>query len=214
VDRARQKARLLATAGATVGQGFVLRALIDGEVVSRAVTPGQEVQGQYGGGTAVELFTIGSIDSVWVLADVFEMDLSRIKPDQPMSVKVVAYPDRVFQSKVDWISGALDPATRTVKVRCTLPNPARELLPEMFATVSIATEPTKRLAVPQSAVLRLGEQQVVFVRAGEAPDQRLRFERRPVKLADEASDEWVPIVDGLKAGEHVVNSGAILLSGT
>ena len=214
-ERARQKARLLATVGNAVGQGFVLRTLIDGEVMSRSVNPGQEIQGQYaGGGPALELFTIGDVDPIWVLADVFEMDLPRVKPGLRVSVKVVAYPDRAFEGTVDWVSGTLDPATRTAKVRCTLPNAAHELKPEMFATVSIAVEAPRRLAVPVSAVLRLGEQTVVYVRASGPDEQKLRFERRPVKVAEDAPGDWLPVLEGVKAGEAVVNSGAILLSGT
>src|SRR5262249_10954449 len=79
MERARRKAALFRKAGGDdVTQGFTLRAPIDGEVISRSVNPGAEVQGQYSGGTAVELFTIGELDSVWVLADVFEMDLGRV----------------------------------------------------------------------------------------------------------------------------------------
>lgn len=214
LDRARGKARLLATNGGVVGQGYVLRALIDGEVVARSVNPGQEVAGLYGGGTAVELFTIGEIDPVWVLADVFEMDIARVQAGQKVTVKVVAYPDQVFEGKVDWVSGSLDPTTRTAKVRCTLPNTARELKPEMFGTVTIGVAADKRLAVPTTSVLRLGEQTVVFVRSGNGPEGKLRFERRLVKIADDTPGEWIPILDGLKSGEAIVNSGAILLSGT
>lgn len=214
-ERARQKARLFATAGNATGQGFVLRTLIDGEVMSRSVNPGQEIQGQYAGGNpAVELFTIGEVDPVWALADVFEMDLPRVQAGQKVSVKVVAYPDRPFEGVVDWVSGSLDAATRTAKVRCTLPNPGRELRPEMFATVSIAVAAPRRLAVPVTAVLRLGEQSVVYVRTSGADEQKLRFERRPVKLVEDTPGGWLPVLEGLKAGEAVVNSGAILLSGT
>lgn len=214
LERVRAKARLLSTSGATVGQGYVLRALIDGEVVARFINPGQEVAGQYGGGNAVELFTVGDIDEVWVLADVFEMDIARVKIGQTVKVKVVAFPDEVFEGKVDWVSGALDPATRTAKVRCTIPNPARELKPEMFATITIGVEAEKHLAVPLTSVVRLGDETVVFVRAGSTPDGKLRFERRSIKIADDVPGTWVPVLDGLKADEQVVNSSAILLAGT
>jgi cobalt-zinc-cadmium efflux system membrane fusion protein len=213
LERTRAKARLLSSAGGVVGQGYVLRSLIDGEVVARMVSPGQEVAGQYGGGAAVELFTIGESDPMWALADVFEMDIARIKSGQKVTVKVVAYPDKVFEGKVDWVSGALDPTTRTAKVRCTLPNPGRELRAEMFATITIDVDAQQKLAVPTASVVRLGEETVVFVRSGEGPDHQLRFERRVVKVED-IGGGWLPVTDGLKAGEQVVNSSAILLSGT
>ncbi len=80
MDRAKQKARLFRNSSTdAVSQEFTLRAPIEGEVIARNVNPGAEVQGQYSGGTAVELFTVGELDAVWVFADVFEMDLARVK---------------------------------------------------------------------------------------------------------------------------------------
>ncbi len=81
----------------------------------------------------------------------------------------VAYPGKVFEGTVDWVSGALDPTTRTAKVRCTIPNPGHVLKPEMFATVSIAVTGKQKLAVPRSAVRHLGDQVVVFVLLGLTP---------------------------------------------
>jgi cobalt-zinc-cadmium efflux system membrane fusion protein len=212
VERARQKGRLLNT-GNVVGQGFVLRAHIDGEVVARTVNPGMEVQGQYSGGAGVELFTVGEVNPLWVVADAFEMDIARIKPGEHVKVKVVAYPEKVFEGVVEWVASSLDPATRTAKVRCTIPNPERLLKPEMFATVAIGVEGKKRLAVPRSAVLHLGEQTVVFVPAGQTAEGRLRFERRPVSVDEDEAGDWVPVTRGVQRGEEVVTSGAILLSG-
>jgi cobalt-zinc-cadmium efflux system membrane fusion protein len=212
--RAQAKAGLLG-AGAAGGQGFVLRALLDGEVVARNVNPGMEVLGQYaGGGAAVELFTIGDVDEVWVTADAFEMDLARIKPGEHVQIKVVAYPDRVFEGTVDWVSAGLDPVTRTAKVRCTVENHDKALKPEMFATVSIAVEGHRKLAIPRSAVLHLGDQTVAFVPAGLAADGRLRFERHPIQVDEDEPGELVPVLRGLEDGERVVTAGAILLSGS
>ena len=138
LERSQQRILLLAPeAKEQVTQDYVLRAPIAGEVVARAVNPGVEVQGQYSGGTAVELFTIGETDRVWVLADVYEVDLPKVQKGATATVSVVSYPGRVFQGTVDWISGALDPTSHTSKVRCSLLNPRRELRAEMYATVAI-----------------------------------------------------------------------------
>ena len=214
MERAKAKARLFRGGGAdAVSQEFTLRAPIEGEVIARNVNPGAEVQGQYSGGTAVELFTVGELDSVWVFADVFEMDLARVRRGAAVSLKVVAYPDKVFTGKVDWISDALDPTSRTARVRCSIPNATRELKPEMYATVSIAVAAPSVAALPRASLLRIGDQTVVFVETGSAPDGRLKFSRRIVAVNEDEGTDYLPIVRGLSRGDRVVTSGAILLSG-
>jgi len=214
LERARRKARLFrGEATDAVTQEFVLRAPIDGQVIARNVNPGTEVQGQYSGGTAVELFTVGELDKVWVVADVFEMDLGKIKTGAPVLVHVVAYPDRAFQGRVDWISDTLDPVMRTARVRCSVPNPDRTLKPEMYATIGIGTAGVPAPSVARSAILRMADQNVVFVLGGTLPDGGVRFSRRIVGVNEEEGGEMVPILGGLKTGERVVTSGAILLSG-
>src|SRR5207253_2298200 len=86
--------------------------------------------------------------SVWAYAEVYEADLARVTPGAPVQVRVIAYPERVFPGRIEWMSSVLDPVTRTARLRCPLANPDRALLPEMYATVSIATPPRKALAAP------------------------------------------------------------------
>lgn len=212
-ERAHQKARLLVSGGETVSQQYTLRAPIDGEVIGRYVNPAMEVQGQYsGGGNPVELFTVGDLDSVWVLGDIFEMDLGRVQKEQGVQVTVVAYPTEKFDGKVDWVSSALDPATRTAKVRCTIQNPNLRLKPEMFATVVITSAGNKTLAVQRRSVFRLGGKTVVFVQQGAGPKGELRFERRPVQVDEDVSGDLLPVLSGVQVGDKVVVSGAILLA--
>ena len=214
LERAQRKANLLAKGGIDNGsQDFLLRAPIDGEVVVRNVNPGAEVQGTYSGGQAVELFTIGELDKVWVMADVFEVDLAKVKERSQVTVRVVAYPDRVFTGTVEWVSGALDPASRTAKVRIAVDNKERLLKPEMYATVLIAIDQRKALAIPRSALLRLGDQNVVFAQIGKTADGLLRFERRPIAVDEEEGGDYLPVTHGLQAGDEVVISGGILLLG-
>jgi cobalt-zinc-cadmium efflux system membrane fusion protein len=213
LDRAKQKAALLRAGTVdTVSQTYVLRSLIDGEVLMRNVNPGIEVQGQYSGGTGLELFTIGTLDPIWALADIYEVDLARVKAGATIRLSVVTYPDKVFEGKVDWISEMLDPVTRTARVRCTLPNPEHLLKPEMFATASITTSGKKTLAVRRDAVVRLGEQDMVMVESGMSPNGQAIFRRRPVRVDMSEPGEFVPVLNGLTAGEHVVVKNAILLS--
>jgi len=211
--RARHRAELFRTRGVDrVTQRFSLRSPIDGEVIARTANPGTEIQGQLSGGVAAELFTVGSLDSVWAYADVYEADLARVKLGAPVQVKVIAYPDRTFPARIEWMSSVLDPVTRTVRLRCPLANPDHALLPEMYATVSIATPPRKALVVPRSAVLHVGEERVVFVQSGTTENGLLRFQRRRV-VVDESEGDPVVVKSGLQAGDGVVVSGALLLSG-
>lgn len=211
LERAKQKARLL-RAGDGVSQTYIARAPIDGDVISKNITLGMEVQGQYSGGAATELFTIGEMDQVWVVADVFEMDIARIRLGSKALVKVIAYPDRIFEGKVDWISGTLDPQTRTARVRCNFDNKDHALKPEMFATVQLSVEERKALAIPRTALVRIGSQTVVFVHNGKTDDGKLRFERLPVIVDEGEGSPWIPISHGPQKGTEIVISSAILLS--
>jgi membrane fusion protein, heavy metal efflux system len=214
LDRARKKTRILrGSSSDRSNQMYTLRTPIDGEVIARNVNPGAEVQGQYTGGTVLELFTVGELDSVWVLGDVFEMDLGRVKAGTACLATVVSYPGRVFRGLADWVSDTLDPATHTSKVRCKIANTDRALKPEMYATVTLPVDRQVALAIPRSALLRLGDQTVVFVEVGKTPDGRLRFERRPVVVNEEMGNEFLPVLRNLAKGERIVVSGAILLSG-
>jgi cobalt-zinc-cadmium efflux system membrane fusion protein len=214
LERARKKAYLLSRGSPdSVTQEFTIRAPIEGEVIVRNVNPGVEVQGTYGGGTAVELFTVGELDRVWVLADVFEMDLGAVKKGAHCTVSVVAYPKRFFEGTVEYVSGSLDKDTRTAKVRISVDNAERLLKPEMYATVSISVDSRRALAIPKNALLRLGEQTIVFVQVGETPQGQLKFERRPVAVDEEEGGEYLPVTHGLQEGERVVTSSAILLLG-
>lgn len=211
LERSRQKQALLHVGGVdTVTQTYTLPAPIDGEVLVRNISPGIEVQGQYSGGGAVELFTIGELDRVWVLGDLYEVDMARVRVGAPAQVTVVAYPDKVYSGQVDWVSGSLDPSTRTAKVRCTFDNPDKLLRPMMYSTVKIAVAQRTALAIPRAALLRLGEYKVVFVQIGDS-DGRVRFERLPVDV-NESDGPWLEVKHGLDAGQKIVVTGAALLS--
>jgi cobalt-zinc-cadmium efflux system membrane fusion protein len=223
LERAQRKVRLLRGAGVQgVTQEYLLPAPIDGEVIARAANLGLEVAGQYSSGANVELFTIGELDRVWVLADVFEMDLPKIKQGAQVNIRVLAYPDDRFTGHVEWISGALDAVSRTAKVRCSIANvkqpgsgdeEAWKLRPEMFGTALITVNADTKLAIKRSAMLLLGEQPVVFAQIGTTPRGELRFQRRPVAVDEMEGGDYVPLKSGAARGEKVVVAGGVLLLG-
>jgi cobalt-zinc-cadmium efflux system membrane fusion protein len=207
LERARQKQFLLRVGNIdTVTQTYTLPAPVDGEVLARNINPGIEVQGQYSGGANQELFTIGELDSVWVVGDVYGVDLGRVRTGQPAQVTTVAYPDQVLKGTVDWVSGGLDPTTRTAKVRCTFANPDKLLRPLMYATVQIAVDPRRALALPREAVVRMGEYRVVFLEIGER-DGRVGFERLPIDVDDREGASWLAVRHGVEAGQKIVVRG-------
>jgi cobalt-zinc-cadmium efflux system membrane fusion protein len=211
-ERAHQKASLLRAGGVdVVTQTYRLVSPIDGEVLARNINPGIEVQGQYASGTAQELFTVGELDRVWVIADLYEIDLARVHVGSPVEVHVVSYKDETFAGNVDWVSGTLDPTTHTAKVRCTLVNADRKLRPEMYATARISVDQKSVLAIPRNALLRLGEYKVVFVEVGH-DESRVRFERVPVDVDEGEASAWLEVKHGVAVGQSIVVSGAILLS--
>jgi cobalt-zinc-cadmium efflux system membrane fusion protein len=213
--RAQLRMKLLhATAEGPATQEFVLRAPIAGEIVNRTATPGLEVQGMLASANVVqELFTIGDLDFVWIWGDVYERDLGRVRSGQKVTISSVATPGRPLVGTVNYVGGALDPQTHTARIRCIVPNAGRTLKPEMYVTLSVELERAESLALPRGAVIRAGDRQIVFVEAGKTADVRTRFRQRAVELG-EADDGWVRIASGLSAGERVVVSGSILLSGS
>jgi cobalt-zinc-cadmium efflux system membrane fusion protein len=214
MERAQRKAKLLRSAGLdAVTQEYNLPAPIEGEIIMRGANPGLEVVGQYSGGAALELFTIGELDRVWVIADVFEVDLPRVKKGTDVRVKVLAYPNETFTGQVEWISGTLDPISRTAKVRCSIANPDGRLRPEMFGTAQISVDPDFKLAIKRSALLLLAEQPVVFAQTGTTSNGLLRFERRPIAVDEMSSGDYLPLKSGVERGERVVVEGGVLLLG-
>jgi cobalt-zinc-cadmium efflux system membrane fusion protein len=211
VERAHQKETLLRIGNVdSVTQTYVLTSPVDGEVLLRNINPGIEVQGQYSGGATQELYTIGELDRVWVLGNVFEMDLGRVTVGAPASVTVVAYPGVTFDGKVDWVSGSLDPNTRAATVRCTFDNPGQKLRPMMYATVQISVDRKKALAIPRNALLRIGDDKIVFTQIGQS-EGRVKFAKVTVDVDEGESSPWLEVKHGLDGGQKIVVNGSILL---
>jgi cobalt-zinc-cadmium efflux system membrane fusion protein len=213
--RATEKTRLLREGARNrVTQEFVLRSPIKGEVIARNANPGVQVQGQYSaGGNVQELFTIGSIDELWLVGDVYESDLPFVKQGAKVDLRVSGYPGRVFSGRVDWISDTVDPVLRTVKVRCVLNNVDRLLRPETYGVVTIAAPVRRAVTVPRDALLRLGDETDVFVEAPRAAGGGVPFRRRAVLADEQVPGDVVPVLAGLQPGERVAARGSIFLVG-
>ena len=178
---------------------FALNSPIDGIVVERNATIGATV------GTDASVFKIINLSRVWIDANVFEKDLSRIRIGQQVHVTAAAFPGTAFAGKVIFINSVVDPDSRTIKVRTEVANPDGRLKPDMFANVEIITDVSgSAVSVPQSAVLDDAGKSVVFVAEGNA------YKPRQVQVGIKSGDR-VEIVDGLKSGDRVVVKGNYLL---
>jgi len=178
-----------------------------GIIVDRNVNVGQVVA--YGqSDSPVNLFVIADLTTMWILADVYEPDVPRVHPGQPVTVTLPCCPGDRYEGRVTYISDSVDKETRTVKVRAVVPNHGRALKAEMFVKVAIGTASTSVLTIPQSAVHRESGQAFVLVVTGKDS-----YARRPVKLGGEL-DGWVEVLDGVTPADIVVSSGSLLLKGT
>jgi len=156
---------------------------------------------------AKSLYTVADLSSVWVLVDIHEKDLAKVRRGQAATVIVGAFPDQKFRGRITYLADLVDEATRTVKARVEVANPGRKLKPEMFATVelALAADSPPVLAVAEEAVQELDGKKLVFVAENET-----EFEPRAIELG-RASGGMVEVVSGLKEGEHYAVKGAFIL---
>jgi membrane fusion protein, copper/silver efflux system len=152
------------------------------------------------------LYQIADLSSVWVIAEVQEQDIGQVRLGNRAQVSVDAYPERMFDGRVDFIYPTMDAATRTVQVRIEISNPKGLLKPAMYADALISLgKGNKVLTIPASAVIDSGTRQVVLVRLAEG-----RFEPRTVQLGARG-DDYVEVVNGVAEGEPVVTSANFLI---
>jgi len=152
-----------------------------------------------------ELYTLVDLSRVWIIADVYESDMSNIRMGQTAVVMPTYLPGRKINARVTNILPQVDPQTRTLKVRLDAENPGLVLKPDLFVNVEFHSSLPARLTVASSAVLNSGLRKIVFVAKGDGI-----FEPRTVETG-EYFDGRVEIRSGLRAGEQVVSEGAFLL---
>jgi RND family efflux transporter MFP subunit len=146
---------------------------------------------------------------VWVIAQVYERDVARLRVGTGASVTADTFPNRLFRGHVAYIDPQLDQATRTVKVRVELPNPDRELKIGMYVRVALGSAggaETTVPVIPASAVQNINGQQIVFVQTADLN----AFELRPVRLGAETEGRY-QVLEGLTVGDKVVTNGSFSL---
>jgi cobalt-zinc-cadmium efflux system membrane fusion protein len=210
-ERTRTAQRLVLYGGSAdaIDQACPLKSALDGVVVEKNINPGQEVRPDQMLANAPQffspLFVVTDPTRLWVLLDVPEKDLSRIRPGEPIAIHTHAFPERVFQGRFEVLTDYLDPSSRTVKLRAAVDNPERLLKAEMFVAVDVQGQHPAGSDVSAKAVFLNGEKHYVFVE--EAFGQ---FSRREIKAGLE-HDGKVLVLDGVQPGQRVVTDGCLLL---
>jgi membrane fusion protein (multidrug efflux system) len=190
--------------GAAARLGETLRAQRDAEVTApfdgmiaqRFVSVGEFVQ------PGTRLFELVALDPIEVEFRISEVDSSRVKVGQIVGVRVAPFPDELFRATVTVVAPTIDPATRTLRVKGTLPNPDARLRPGLFARADLGVARREAvLMVPEESILQRSDGQVVFrLVAGS------RVERRVVRTGA-FKDGRVEIVEGLSPGDKIVTRG-------
>ncbi|MCJ2047776.1 efflux RND transporter periplasmic adaptor subunit [Methylobacterium sp. J-078] len=178
-----------------------IRAPIAGTIVQRKVG-----LGQYLSASSDPVFVIGDLSTVWLVANVRESEIPRIRIGQEIEATVAGFGERVFKGRVNYMSASLDPATRRLAVRSEVANPEGLLKPEMFAAFTIFTGPGQTApAVPAAAIVYEGARAHVWV---ARPDGAI--EARPITLGMTVGG-LAQVTGGLSAGEAIVTRGAVFM---
>jgi membrane fusion protein, heavy metal efflux system len=186
-----------------IDSSLVVPSPINGRVTARSAAPGLFVQP----GNAPAPFTVADISTMWMLANVPEIDAAKIKVGQEVKVTMLAYPTQLFAGKVTTIGATVDPNLHTLLVRSAIRDPRHELRPGMLAQFVIETgAPVTATAVPADAVVREGDgTMTVWV-----TNDKRHFVQRVVTIGLQ-HDGYDQILSGLKQGDEVVMDNAVFL---
>ncbi len=208
IAAARQRLRLWDVSDAQIGKieatGQPIRTLTLYSPATGFITQKMAVQGMRVM-PGEKLFDVADLSTLWIIADIYEYELSLIRVGQTARVSLAYLPGRELTSRIDYIYPTIAPDTRTAKVRLSLPNPNGQLKPQMYTNIEIGVNLGRRLSVPDSAVIDTGKGQVVYVDRGGGV-----FEPREVQLGLRA-DGYTEVLRGLKAGERVAASANFLI---
>jgi membrane fusion protein, heavy metal efflux system len=189
--------------GITTKAEYVIKSPISGFVIERNISRDMQLRSD----KADNVFTIAQITDVYISANVYENDISKIHEGQSAQISVIAYPDRIFEGKIDRLFNVLDPSTKAMKARVKLQNLDLALKPEMNGTVVIhyLIDTKKRPAIPSSAVIFDKSRYFVMVYKG-----RDNIETRAVEIFKQTNGTTY-IASGLAEGEKVISKNPLFI---
>lgn len=188
----------IAQSGKSV-HALTLQSPSTGYILEKMAQPGMQIM------PGEPIFRIADLSKIWVMIDIYEPDITRIKIGLPVKISIPALPGKTWVGRISWISPIMNPQTRTLSVRCVLNNPANQLKPDLPVMVQIQI-PTKRaLTVPATAIIDTGLRKLVYVDQGEGT-----YEARPVVTGITSGDR-IQVISGLDEQEKVVRNGTFMV---
>lgn len=181
---------------------YVVKSPMSGFIVQKNISKDQQLRSD--NGTAI--YTIAEINEVWILADVYETDIARIREGQTAKIELISYPGEVFTGKIDKVFNVLDPVTQTMKVRVTLPNAGYRLKPEMNCVVTLEFDESQQMtAIPARSIIFDKSRNFVMVFKDKS-----HIETREVAVHKTVGDKAY-IAQGLQPGEQVISKEQLFI---
>ena len=178
---------------------LTLYAQKSGTVLEKNIVDGQKVMG------GMPLLKIANLSTLWLMADIYEYELAKVKVGSKASVIFDFLPGKIYEGRVSFIYPTLDTKSRTVRIRIELNNRG-ELKPSMFANITIEGEDLgKKPVVPENAIIRSGLKDVVIISLGDG-----KFKPQEVKLGGYANG-YYQVLSGLSEGNTIVTSAQFLI---
>ena len=152
-------------------------------------------------------YEIADLSKVWVDVDIYEYEFPWVRKGMPAKMELSYIPGKVFNGNVLFVYPFLTAKTRTARLRLEFPNPGYQLMPDMYANVTLESAIVgDSLVIPQEAVIDSGVRKIVFVALGKG-----KFQPREVKLGVEGNDNEFQVLEGLQENEEIVISAQFML---
>jgi cobalt-zinc-cadmium efflux system membrane fusion protein len=184
---------------------YFIKAPISGFIVQKNITNNTAIRTDNGN----NLFTISDLKDVWIYANVYESNISKIHLGDPVDVTTISYPNRVFKGRIDKMMNVLDPTNKVMKVRVVLPNNDYALKPQMFASILVTNKENKQsICISSKALVFDNSRYYVLKYEGNG-----KAVKTPVEVINTIGDKTY-IASGINVGDQIMASQAILIYDT
>ena len=202
-DRAASRVKALGGQYKTIDQKFALKTSVSGMVVERNIYPGREISSDVSAGS---IFTVTDPKNLWAILEASETDLGKFSEGSEVYLSSSTLPNEKLSGKITHISDFIDPLTRTVKVRVSIPNEGMKLKAEMFVQANITLAKVEGVVVPTKAIILMGEKNYVFIETDVN-----QFTRKEIKIGAQFADRS-EVLEGVKDEDKIVIEGALYLN--